>query len=205
MRRSLALCLLAAACSSARAGGPDGQGPGVTFPASFLEGEEQDGGAAAKQELAPDSGRSRAGDPPDPEALRLARQFEYELIYERGKVRIGGVRALRFAEPVVTRREMGRWAIELWIGRELVERVRFDFPLVAAEEPRAGARRSLGEPPSFAEGAVVSRQVLVPASPRARRALLVDRATGERQELPWPPDEPPAEPRRPGDAGVPAD
>jgi hypothetical protein len=85
---------------------------------------------------------------------------------------------------------MGRFAIELWIGRELIERVRFDFPLLAAEDkPKAGAKHA-GEMPNFAAATRVSQSVLVPASRRATRALLIDRATGKTEALPWPPDAP---------------
>lgn len=184
---------LVGACSGARVGGPEGQGPGLTVPAHFAEGSEQDGGSAeiAQADAAPPKNTA----PPDPAALRLARQWEYEITYDKGKIYVSKVRALRFDKPVVTQREMGRYAIELWIGHELIERVRFDFPMLGAEEPRVGRRRPLHEPPSLAEGAVVSRTVLVPASPRATRAELVDRATGARQTLPWPPDAPLGPPR----------
>jgi hypothetical protein len=84
---------------------------------------------------------------------------------------------------------MGRYAIELWVGRELIDRVRFDFPMLAAEElPSSARRRPLYEAPTLAAGAHVTQRVLVPASPRATRALLVDRGTGETIALPWPPE-----------------
>jgi hypothetical protein len=109
-------------------------------------------------------------------------------VYEVGKVRVGNVRELLYPKPVVTVRRMGRFAVELWIGRELVERVRFDFPLLAAEE---GTQKTtpLHAPPTFA-AATAEAVVRVPASPRALRAVLVDRATGRTQELAWPPDRP---------------
>lgn len=184
------------ACSAGRYNSE--RGPAVTFPAHFLERHSDDAGAATTHspaKPAPDSGRRAllakpVGSQPDPEPLRLARQWQYTLLYDHGKVSVQHVRALRFAHPVVTARNMGRYAIELWIGRELVDRVRFDFPLVAAEVPEHGPRHPLHEPPTFAAGAVVTRRVLVPASSRATRAVLVDRATGARQALPWPPDHP---------------
>jgi hypothetical protein len=95
-----------------------------------------------------------------------------------------------FDVPRVTPRRMGRYAIELWIGRELIDRVRFDFPLLAAEPVPSGPRKPLEQPPSLAAGADVTSEVLVPDNPRATRAVLVDRATGETQVLPWPPDAP---------------
>lgn len=186
---------VALSCSGARVGTSDGQGPGLTFPAHFAEGSDQDGGVETPVAQAADGGpRPRRPDLPDPEALHLTRHWEYEVVYDRGKIRIAKVTERRFSKPIPTQRRMGRWAIELWIGHELVDRVRFDFPLLGDEEPR-GKRRPLKDPPSFAEGATVARTVLVPASPRATRAELVDRATGERLTLPWPPDAPLGPPR----------
>jgi hypothetical protein len=180
---------VAAACSAGRVDTDTGL---VTFPAHFAEGQNEDGGSRDAA-VASDGKAARTPPndaPPDPEPLRLARQYEYEIVYDAGKVRVASVRRLLYSQPIVTSREMGRWAIELWIGHELIERVRFEFPLLGAEEPRTKPRRPLQEPPSFAEGAHVSRKVLVPASPRATRAVLVDRATGDVQVLPWPPDAP---------------
>ena len=83
---------------------------------------------------------------------------------------------------------MGRFALELWIGRELIDRVRFDFPLIAAEESPGVTRRPLHDAPSLVPHAIARIRVSVPASPRATRLVLVDRATEKMQELPWPPD-----------------
>jgi hypothetical protein len=184
----------ALACSTT-ARSPEAQGPTLTFPVGFAEGEGEgkddlplDGGTRAAADAAPEL--KPPDSVPDPDPLKVARQWEYEVIYDKGKLSIGRVRAMRFDKPVVTARQMGRFAIELWIGRELVDRVRFDFPLLAAEEPHPGPRRPLKDPPSIGAGARVSRTLLVPASPRATRAVLVDRATGETTALPWPPDAP---------------
>jgi hypothetical protein len=98
---------------------------------------------------------------------------------------VEAVRALTFRQPVVTARNMGRFAVELWIGRELIDRVRFDFPLLAMGEPSAGKKRPLREPPSFR--GKLAATVLVPASQRVRRAIVLDRATGKETELSWPP------------------
>lgn len=194
LRALIATGVVALACSGARFEGT-AQGPALSMPARIAEGSDQDAGLA---DAAPD-GRQLIGaaerDPgpgslPDPEALKETRHFEYEVQYENGKVRILGVRGVRFQKPVPVPRKMGRFAIELWLGRELIERVRFDFPLVAAEDPRKKKKHPLHEPPSFAEGVVASQKILVPASSRATRAVLIDRATGDRQELPWPPDAP---------------
>lgn len=165
--------------------------PGISVPVAFAEGRPQPGATPAPAPSASAVVPQRAPSLPDPEPLRLERQWEYELTYDRGTVTVTSVRLRLFSKPIVTPRHLGRYAIELWIGRELVDRIRFDFPALAAEEPPpAGARRPLHEPVSLAQGATVRRVVLVPASPRATRAVLVDRATGQTIALPWPPDHP---------------
>jgi len=208
--------LAAVGCVSARYAPEEGPAPGLTFPARFPDGESDASAPPSARPsasaVAEDAGPPRTGYLPDPPALRLARQWEYQVRYERGEVRVLGVTSREFPQPVVTARNIGRYAIELWIGHELVDRVRFDFPFVASEPLASGPRRPLKEPPSFARGAVVTRRVLVPASDRATRAVLLDRATGRTQALPWPPDaplpavdsgEPPVEPSaQVEDAGV---
>ncbi len=207
-------------CASGQYGADERPAPGLTLPRrADLDDSEEGTDAGPRDAGSPGASSSDAeasppGSLPDPKALRLARQWEYELVYERGEVSVESVTERNFSQPVVTGRRMGRYAIELWIGKELVERVRFDFPLLAAEEVGSGRRHPLKEPPNFAAGAVVSRRVLVPASPRATRAVLVDRATGRTLTLDWPPHEPtppipspPSPPPAPdgADAAVPAD
>jgi hypothetical protein len=176
--------LASLACSSARKPLPTEGTPGVVFPAHFAEGEDQDAGAKPEPMAAEPAKRSTS--PPDPEPLRQAEQYEYTFEYDSGRARFVSVRALRFEAPVVTPRKMGRFAVELWVGSELVDRVRFDFPLLAAEDPPPKKRRPLDEPPSLTSG-VLKATVLVPAAVRARRAVLVDRGTEKETELDWPP------------------
>jgi hypothetical protein len=125
-------------------------------------------------------------DPPDPAPLRQADQYEYTFRYEQGAVRLLGVRAVHYKQPIVTARRVGRFAFELWIGRELIERVRFDFPLLGADEP-VQSKRPLHAAPSLAGGAYTTR-ILIPAAARARSARLVDRKTRGEAKLPWPPE-----------------
>lgn len=202
---------VAVACSGARFEG-SAQGPALSMPTRIAEGSDQDAGVTdgasdARQLIGAASRDPGPGSLPDPEALKEARHFQYQVIYEKGRVRVASVRAVRFKHPVPAVRKMGRFAIELWLGRELIERVRFDFPLVAAEDPRKKKAHPLHEPPNFADGVVASLEVLVPASARATRALLVDRALGSREDLPWPPDAPlgPHIAELPRDAGALAD
>jgi len=198
-RSAVFTVLIVGACTGARYEGT-AQGPALTMPAHFAEGHGGHGGDIGDAGT-PDGRTLEAkpgpGSQPDPEGLHGQRFFEYEIAYEQGKLRVASVHGVRFAREVPTPRMMGRFAIELWIGRELVDRVRFDFPLVAAEDPRKKKARPLQEPPSFASGVTAVQKVLVPASTRATRALLVDRALRRTIELPWPPDAPEAVPVKP--------
>lgn len=193
----------------------DGFGPEPPIPsaAAATQGEAgapNEAAPAGPSALAPSPSASATAKPlegpPDPEPLRIADQWEYDLAYDAGKVDVVAARARRFDKPVVSSRRIGRFAIELWIGRELVERVRFDFPGLGMdappEEPRG--RRPLYPPANFAQGVHSRQTVLVPAAPRARRAVLVDRATGESRELPWPPDHPWNQPAGASSVGAPS-
>src|SRR5580704_8796011 len=94
--------------------------------------------------------------------------------------------------PQATPRAMGRFAIELFEGAALLERVRFDFPLLGALEASDGGWNSA---PSLTQKLRTRIGVVFPAARRGTRLELVDRATNRRWSLPWPPDEP-------GDAGA---
>lgn len=134
-----------------------------------------------------------SGSAPDPEPLLSAEQWQYALLYQGGSVSVDAVEKRSFPKPIATPRRMGRYALELWIGHELIDRVRFDFPLIAAEEAPGNTRRPLHDAPSLAPHAVARIKVLVPANARATRLVLVDRATQKSSELPWPPDREPSD------------
>jgi hypothetical protein len=135
-----------------------------------------------------------SGSAPDPEPLMMAEQWQYQLLFQNGAPSVEQVVKQSLPKPISTPRRMGRFALELWIGRELIDRVRFDFPLIAAEEKPGVTRRPLHDAPSMVPHATARIRVSVPASPRATRLVLVDRATEKSQELPWPPDREPSAP-----------
>lgn len=201
--------LAAAACSSARYSTEPGA-PTLVLPASFAEGKGEPGAksgtplpstpppatAAASGSAAPVAPAFTPSTAPDPTPLRQAEQVEYELELSEGKVRVVSVKAVTLPAPVVTPRRLGRYAIELGIGPELIERVRFDFPGTAADEPQVGGKKKLYAPLTLSERAIARVKLLLPHSPRVRRALLVDRALNTATELEWPlppvPKAPPA-------------
>jgi hypothetical protein len=128
-----------------------------------------------------------APSPPDPEPLRTAAQWQFEIASDAGVLSVASVKRVDLRKPIVSARRMGRYAIELWIGSELVERVRFDLPLLSGTS--SGVKLEATQKPlDLEKGAHVRTLVMVPRAERARRAVLVDRATNQIQALPWPPD-----------------
>jgi hypothetical protein len=116
--------------------------------------------------------------PPDPPALVERSQWVFDLRWDRGDVWLVGVHPLDLPAPQATPRVMGRFALELFEGPTLIERARFDFPLLGAPEPDGG--------PSLTAKLRTRIGVMFPATGRGTRLDLVDRATGHRWALPWP-------------------
>jgi len=116
----------------------------------------------------------------------MAEQVEYELELSEGKVRVVSVKPIKLAAPIVTPRRVGRYAIELSIGRELIERLRFDFPGTAADDPQLGPKKPLFAPLTLSERALARVKLQLPQSARVRRAALVDRAANTATEIEWP-------------------
>jgi hypothetical protein len=116
---------------------------------------------------------------PDPTPLIERAQWVFDLQWSRGEVRLLGTNRLQLPSARATPRSMGRFAIELFEGRTLVERVRFDFPLLGASEPDAG--------PSLIRKLATRTAVMFPATELGTRLELLDRATNRHWPLPWPP------------------
>jgi hypothetical protein len=116
--------------------------------------------------------------PPDPPALVDRSQWVFDLRWDRGDVWLVGIHAVELPAPQATPRVMGRFALELFEGPTLIERARFDFPLLGAAEPDAAL--------SFTPKLRTRIGVVFPATKRGTRLELVDRATGRRWALPWP-------------------
>lgn len=130
-------------------------------------------------------------DPPDPKPSHTRDWVVYEFSYKQGAVNVLSRKHEHIEKPRDSARVIGRYSVELWIGCELVDRVRFGFPLQAAEPANPpAARHPLNEPPSFTAHAELRTTVRVPLDLRATRAELVDRGTGQRTALAWPPNLP---------------
>jgi hypothetical protein len=142
---------------------------------------------------------------PDPPPLVEKNQWVYDLRYSGGELYLLGIHRLELPSPQATPRAMGRFCLELYEGSTLLERARFDFPMLGdganlpsqagggssggGSLPDAGAKSPRGgRPPPFAKTS--SRiGVMFPAAGRGTRIEIVDRALDRRWPLPWPPTE----------------
>lgn len=185
-------------CSSARYSSEPGA-PTLVLPAHFGEGNGEPASprpkpsgavaapaASASASAAPPAAPLVPSNLPDPTPLRMAEQVEYEIELANGKVSVLSAKPVKLPAPVVTPRRVGRYAIELSIGHELIERVRFDFPGTAADEPQLDRKKKLYAPLTLSERALARVKLQLPHSPRVRRAVLVDRATNAATEIEWP-------------------
>ena len=124
----------------------------------------------------------RAGFVPDPAGVASTKQWTFEVQVRQGVPTLGVVKSSTLDKPITTARVLGRFAIEFWIGKELLDRVRFDVPLL--EDPTKRKNRRSGSP----EFAVNTRlSVRMADSSRATSVVFVDRATGDAKTFAWPP------------------
>jgi hypothetical protein len=158
--------------------------------------------------------------PVDPAPMVERSQWVFDLRWDRDDVWLLGVQPLELPAPRETPRVMGRFALELFEGAALIERVRFDFPLLGSFVQADGQRDSRRDggsdggsdarrdnartAPSFSQNLRTRIGVVFPAASRGTRLELWDRATNRRWSLPWPPPQPaPAAPAgaSPADGG----
>jgi hypothetical protein len=169
-----------------------------------------DGGAkdgTAKDGGAPRSAATISKTPPDPPPMSERGQWIFDLRWDKGDIYLLGVHRIDLGAPQTTPRAMGRFALELFEGPTLIERVRFDFPFLMFGEltPDAGSEGRMR--PTFDKKLTTRIGVMMPATKRGNRLELVDRMTEKRMPLPWPPTEmksevkPDARPRAPSDGG----
>ena len=170
----LSITTLIASCGGRQ--GDFGTLPEVSVP---IEKQPEQDPTLFKEEKSEPSTPLETGDPPDPIPLRARDQFDLVIKFDKGNLSVVSVSEVHLENPQSTPRRMGRFAFELWTGAELVERVRFDFPLLAASERE-------GEDP-LGKGLSAQTKVRVPASSRASRARILDRKTRKEVPVPWPP------------------
>jgi hypothetical protein len=124
--------------------------------------------------------------PPDPPAMNERMQWVFDLRWDRGEVFLVQVHKTDMGGPHPTPRVMGRFALELYEGPTLIERARFDFPMLGAPEASDGGFHA---PARFEPKLKTRIGVLFPATSRGTRLELWDRAEDRRYPLPWPPRE----------------
>lgn len=147
----------------------------------------------------------RGGYAPDPAGASARKQWVFDIRSAKGKTSIARVRPITLDRAEATARVTGRFAVELYIGKELLDRVRFNVPLTGdapEKDPHRPFRR-----PTFDGGVSTRLKVQMADSPRATWVKLVDRLTGAEERFWWPPGEggklTPMS-RLPGEAEVPA-
>lgn len=175
---------------------------GVALPDGTAAADVREAGAGAVDAGADAAARDAATvvsrTPPDPPAMAEREQWVFDLRWDRGEVYLLGVHKIDMGAPHPTPRVMGRFALELYEGPTLIERVRFDFPMLGVVEgPDAGMKTA----PRFEPKLKTRIGVLFPATKRGTKLELWDRAKDQRWTLPWPPTEGPVVP---ADAGVPS-
>ena len=115
----------------------------------------------------------------DPAPLTEKLQYVFDLRWDKGDVYLLGARKVEMPQPMTTPRVMGRFALELVEHHRLIERARFDFPGLAVPDEDGGVRMTPHVRTRIG--------VFFPATARGDELELVDRTTGQRWSLPWPP------------------
>lgn len=133
------------------------------------------------------AGPPREGYAPDPPVHLAEKQWVFELTYDKGSGTIERARSTTAKKPMATPRVMGRFALELWVGSELLDRVRFDVPLLGDDERERDPKRPHKRPTFSRVTTKVKAQMA--DHPRATVLAFVDRATGDTRKFFWPPDE----------------
>ncbi len=127
----------------------------------------------------------QAGYAPDPSPKASTKQWIVKVTVREGTPRAEQAKAYEVPKPLATPRMMGRYALEFYVGRELLDRLRFNVPLLG-EGPPEGQRKRAFQRPRF-DQVSVKLSLQVADQPRANRAVLIDRATGQEQHFAWPP------------------
>jgi hypothetical protein len=133
------------------------------------------------------AGPPREGFAPDPPAHLAEKQWVFEIAYEKGASTIERARSTTVKTAIGTPRKMGRFALEFWVGHELLDRVRFDVPLLGDDDRERDPKKPLKKPTFARVTTKVKTQMA--DHPRATVLAFVDRATGDTRKYFWPPDE----------------
>lgn len=125
----------------------------------------------------PDKTVERAAQVPDPAPTRTRAFVRMNLKFESGRASLVLAVPVELNEETAAARRFGRFALEAMEGERLVERVRFDFPLLAPTDKESRA---------FEQGLTTKTTVLFPDLSDRTELFLVDGETGSRERFPWP-------------------
>lgn len=127
----------------------------------------------------------KEGWPPDPQPVASTKQWVFEIRSKDSVPSIVKVSEITVDKPTATARVMGRFALEFYVGTELLDRIRFDIPL-AGDVPRDEDQQPGKKRPQWK----VNTKLFARMADHSRTSLcrLVDRATGDVQVFLWPPD-----------------
>ena len=115
---------------------------------------------------------------PDPTPMPCDAVLVLSVRYDKGTLRLEKVRREVVAKGTTMPRRFGRFAAELYVGPTLLERVRFDFPLIHDDD---------GPGVVFGRTLDFTVEVRVPDSDRPTKLELWDRATDKRWTFRYPP------------------
>jgi hypothetical protein len=110
---------------------------------------------------------------PDPRATVTDDWVRLTVGFDRGKLALVRAKHERLRRAESSARRMGRFAAELWIGCELIDRIRFDFPLLGAEPLAQKDKQSPAI--NFEQLGRYEAELWIPNSERATRLELRDR------------------------------
>lgn len=127
----------------------------------------------------------REGWSPDPQPVPSTKQWVFEIRSKDSVPTVVKVSEINVDKPTATARVMGRFALELYVGTELLDRIRFDVPL-AGDVPRDEDQQPGKKRPQWKVNTKLFARMA--DHPRATICRLVDRATGDIQVFRWPPD-----------------
>ncbi|MFO0759943.1 MAG: hypothetical protein U0359_25890 [Byssovorax sp.] len=123
---------------------------------------------------------------PDPPAHPDKKHWLFDIAVTHGKLSITKAKSLTLAKPAETKRATGRFALELYIGKQLLDRARFNVPMMSDEPPVRSNKRAYRGPSLDDVTTHVTAEIADHS--RATYLLLVDRVTGDTQRFDWPPE-----------------
>lgn len=153
---------------------PDAKTP--PYPPKFDAGKPKPDAPGPKKDAPADAPPKPI--PPDPTPLAADGVFVMSVRFNKGEITVAKVRREKLPAKAAVDRHFGRFAAELYSGPTLVERIRFDFPLINDDSNASDI---------YAKGLDVTVDVRIPDSDRPNKLEIWDRSTDKRWKLDYPP------------------